>query len=85
MVVVPLRGMHVKWIAFPLALQILFAIVTFVGILQFPKSPRWLIAHDRMEEAKHILWAVEKDAKDLDRDNEVLNRDLVFIQHPVAE
>ncbi|KAH7080301.1 general substrate transporter [Paraphoma chrysanthemicola] len=70
---------------FPLALQILFAIVTFVGILYLPESPRWLIAHDRIEEAKHILWAVEKNAKDLSPDDEVLKRDLAAIQHAVAE
>lgn len=27
---------------FPLALQILFAIVTFLGILVLPESPRWV-------------------------------------------
>ncbi|KAH6613005.1 general substrate transporter [Boeremia exigua] len=70
---------------FPLALQILFAIVTFVGVCFLPESPRWLIAHDRHEEAKHILWAVEKDARTLDPDDESLKRDLAHIQHAVAE
>ncbi|KAJ4402468.1 hypothetical protein N0V91_007182 [Didymella pomorum] len=70
---------------FPLALQILFAVVTFFGILVLPESPRWLIAHDRVEEAKHILWAVEKNAKDIDPEDEILKRELGEIQHAIAE
>lgn len=27
---------------FPIALQILFAIVTFIGIIGLPESPRWV-------------------------------------------
>lgn len=27
---------------FPLALQILFAVLTFVGVLVLPESPRWV-------------------------------------------
>jgi hypothetical protein len=30
---------------FPLALQILFAIVTFLGVLVLPESPRWVSSH----------------------------------------
>ncbi|PSN62398.1 general substrate transporter [Corynespora cassiicola Philippines] len=70
---------------FPLALQILFAIVTFIGICFLPESPRWLIAHDRIEEAKHILWAVEKNAETLDPEDETLKRDLFEIQKAIAE
>jgi hypothetical protein len=70
---------------FPLALQIVFAVVTFLGILVLPESPRWLIAHDRVEEAKHILWAVEKHAHEIDPDDEVLKRELGEIQHAITE
>jgi hypothetical protein len=70
---------------FPLALQILFAIVTFFGVLLLPESPRWLIAHDRIGEAKQILWSVEINARELDPDDEILNRDLVSIMHTVQE
>ncbi|KAF5988389.1 putative sugar transporter [Fusarium bulbicola] len=31
---------------FPLAFQIFFAILTFIGITLLPESPRWLINHD---------------------------------------
>ncbi|KAF3036721.1 hypothetical protein E8E12_007498 [Didymella heteroderae] len=70
---------------FPLALQILFAVVTFFGILVLPESPRWLIAHGRVEEAKQILWAVEKNAKEIDPKDEILKRELGEIQHAIAE
>lgn len=70
---------------FPLALQILFAVVTFIGVMFTPESPRWLIAHDRVEEAKQILWAVEKDAKNIELDDQALKSDLAHIQNAVRE
>lgn len=70
---------------FPLALQILFAIVTFFGVMVLPESPRWLIAHDRHDEARHILWAVQKDAKTLSIEDEKLSRNMAEIQHAIKE
>ncbi|KAK1501046.1 hypothetical protein CABS01_09781 [Colletotrichum abscissum] len=70
---------------FPLALQILFALVTFLGILVLPESPRWLIAHDRHDEAKHILWAVEKDATSITENEAKLERNLAEIQAAIRE
>lgn len=70
---------------FPLALQILFALVTFLGILVLPESPRWLIAHDRHDEAKHILWAVEKDATSITENEPKLERNLAEIQAAIRE
>ena len=70
---------------FPIALQILFAIVTFIGIVFLPESPRWLIAHDRHDEAKEILWAVEKNARNLDINDPTLARNLAEIQNAIKE
>ncbi|RTE68938.1 hypothetical protein BHE90_016686, partial [Fusarium euwallaceae] len=70
---------------FPLALQILFAVMTFFGILFLPESPRWLIAHDRHDEAREILWAVRKDAKSISKDHEDISRSLAEIQHTIKE
>ncbi|KAL3418412.1 MFS sugar transporter [Phlyctema vagabunda] len=69
---------------FPLALQILFAIVTFFGILILPESPRWLLNHDKHEEARHILWALEHDAKSIQETNPVIDREMAEIQHAIA-
>lgn len=70
---------------FPLALQILFAIATFFGVLMLPESPRWLVAHDRLEAAKYVLWAIRADAKSLDVNDPQLSRDLEEIHQTIQE
>lgn len=69
---------------FPLALQILFAFVSFIGVVFLPESPRWLLAHDKHEEARHILWALELNAKSIDETNPVIDREMAEIQHAIA-
>lgn len=66
---------------FPLALQVLFAIVTFVGLIFCPESPRWLVAHSRFEEAREILHRLHmrSDAEDTAR------ADLALIHQAVEE
>ncbi|KAI3403081.2 STL1 [Candida oxycetoniae] len=44
----------VQW-RFPVAFQIVFALILFFGIINLPESPRWLIAHNRKSEAYEIL------------------------------
>lgn len=65
---------------FPLALQILFAIITVIGIAALPESPRWLVAHDHHEKARHVLWAVQPDAKSISKDDPRLSRKISEIQ-----
>lgn len=69
----------------PLALQIAFAIVTLAGIIVLPESPRWLLAHDKHEEARHILWALEHNAKTIEPSDPVIQKEMAEIQHAVYE
>ncbi|KAI9375196.1 hypothetical protein BJX61DRAFT_531824 [Aspergillus egyptiacus] len=70
---------------FPLALQILFAIVTFFGVLVLPESPRWLIAHDRHNDARQVLWSVQPNASLIGQDDSVINMEMAEISHAMAE
>ena len=47
----------VQW-RFPVAFQIFFAMWIFIGMLNLPESPRWLVAHDRKPEAIEVLSAL---------------------------
>lgn len=70
---------------FPLAFQIFFAILTFAGIVVLPESPRWLVAHDRHDDAKQIIWAVQPNAKEIDINDPKISHDLHEIQRAIAE
>ncbi|KAK2760409.1 hypothetical protein FQN54_002479 [Arachnomyces sp. PD_36] len=70
---------------FPLALQILFALVTFAGVIFLPESPRWLIAHDRHSEARRVIWSLQWDAHLIEEDDTVVNVDMEEITLALAE
>ncbi|CAK9439961.1 uncharacterized protein LODBEIA_P40610 [Lodderomyces beijingensis] len=55
----------VQW-RFPVAFQIVFALILFFGITHLPESPRWLIAHDRKPEAFEVLGYLNNIAPDSD-------------------
>lgn len=44
---------------FPLAFQSVFAICLILQIIGLPETPRWLIQHDRHEEARNALAAIQ--------------------------
>ncbi|KOS37204.1 hypothetical protein ACN38_g12011 [Penicillium nordicum] len=53
----------VSW-RFPLSFQLIFNIILFCTVPWLPESPRWLIAHDRSNEAVQIISDIEDKAID---------------------
>ncbi|OJJ67268.1 hypothetical protein ASPBRDRAFT_59251 [Aspergillus brasiliensis CBS 101740] len=70
---------------FPIALQILFAVITLAGAIVLPESPRWLIAHGRHQEARHVIWAVQPNARLIDEDDDAVTADVTEITNALAE
>ncbi|KAM0723784.1 hypothetical protein Q7P37_000774 [Cladosporium fusiforme] len=70
---------------FPLALQILFALVTAFNLLFLPESPRWLIAHDRSDEAMQILRRLNTTRGELTIGETELRREAAEIKNTVDE
>ncbi|KAI5361024.1 putative major facilitator, sugar transporter, major facilitator superfamily [Septoria linicola] len=58
---------------FPLAFQILPALMLLIGFLWLPESPRWLIENDRMEEGFKILKGMHFDGTNEDWLNQEYN------------
>jgi hypothetical protein len=71
---------EVAW-RFPLAIQILFAVVIFSSILNLPESPRWLVMQGRNEEALEILECLNEKS----RDDPYIVNELISIQETVKE
>lgn len=67
----------------PLAIQIIFAFVTFVLVLFLPESPRWLVAVGRTSEAAEVLRMLSRESDDA-REKEV-ETELQHIIHAVEE
>jgi sugar porter (SP) family MFS transporter len=43
---------------FPIAFQVLFALILVIGMIGLPESPRWLISKDRQEEGIRVIAAL---------------------------
>jgi sugar porter (SP) family MFS transporter len=68
---------------FPLALQILFAVITFTAIFFLPESPRWLVAHDLIDEARVVLSDLRVE-RTPDSDDTIAS-DLALIKNAIDE
>ncbi|ODV77260.1 general substrate transporter [Suhomyces tanzawaensis NRRL Y-17324] len=69
----------VSW-RLPVAVQIVFALVLFIGIIQLPESPRWLVAHDRKPEAMEIL----SHLNDCDVNDDIVYAEVTVISDAIA-
>ncbi|CRG91503.1 hypothetical protein PISL3812_08552 [Talaromyces islandicus] len=68
----------VQW-RFPVAFQILFAILVSAGALMLPDSPRWFLAHGHDQEALEVMAALNDstvDSEDVLRDYNLMKADL---------
>ncbi|KAI1803535.1 general substrate transporter [Daldinia bambusicola] len=43
---------------FPIAFQIIFGLFVCVSMIFLPESPRWLLTHERYEDAEHVISAL---------------------------
>jgi sugar porter (SP) family MFS transporter len=69
----------ISW-RFPLAFQLIFIIILFATVPWLPESPRWLIAHGKIDEGRQIL----ADVEGLDVHDEKVYHDLGEIQFAVT-
>ncbi|KAJ5437888.1 uncharacterized protein N7458_008886 [Penicillium daleae] len=70
---------------FPIALQIVFAILTFIGVVFLPESPRWLIKHGKEDKARQIIWRLQDNAREIDESDTVVSLEVQEISQAIRE
>lgn len=66
---------------FPLGFQALFAVFLVLQLVGLPETPRWLVQHDRHEEAQEVVAVItDKDLNSMEVDNTVADIQAVLIE-----
>jgi MFS family permease len=61
---------------FPIAFQVIFAIFIIFPMIFLPESPRWLLSHQRVEDADRVISAIR--GYELGSEETVLERNLIM-------
>lgn len=61
---------------FPIAFQVVFAILIIVPMCFLPESPRWLLSHHRVEDADKVISALR--GNDMGSEETVVERNLIL-------
>ncbi|KAH6854030.1 general substrate transporter [Chaetomium sp. MPI-CAGE-AT-0009] len=61
---------------FPIAFQVIFAIFIIVPMMFLPESPRWLLSHQRVDDADKVISAIR--GYELTSEETVLERNLIM-------
>ncbi|KAL5363317.1 general substrate transporter [Aspergillus floccosus] len=66
---------------FPLAFQAVFAILLILQVIGLPETPRWLVQHDRHDDARAVVAAI----KDVPLDNAEVSKTILDIRVGLEE
>ncbi|KAF7550635.1 hypothetical protein G7Z17_g5571 [Cylindrodendrum hubeiense] len=61
---------------FPIAFQIVFGLILCVSMVWLPESPRWLLTHERYEEAEKVIAAIR--GYEIDGPETKMERDVIL-------
>jgi sugar porter (SP) family MFS transporter len=61
---------------FPIAFQVIFAFLIMIPMYYLPESPRWLLSHNRVEDADRVIAAIR--GYELESEETALERNLIL-------
>ncbi|KAI1812154.1 general substrate transporter [Poronia punctata] len=61
---------------FPIAFQVVFGIIISTAMIWLPESPRWLLTHERYEDANKVIAAIR--GYDIDSQETAVERDIIL-------